>query len=339
MSRIDGALLIDKPAGPTSHDVVQWVRWALRERSVGHCGTLDPGATGLLVVCVGGATRLVQYMAGQDKTYRARFALGRATDTADADGTTIAEAGVTDASIDAAGRALPAMVGRLELAPPAVSAIKIDGRRAHARARAGESFELPARDMRLLGVSDLRLAAAEQGGPYVEATLEVSKGSYVRSIGVELGRRIGLPVHLERLRRTRAGTCDLSQDGVVGPLHAQPTERGWRIRADVAQDRAQCQRLLEAALRDPVPWLGFPRLELAPDLVHRLAQGQRLSPREPSLQAWVEGPHMRAAVGAAPVPDLLIIVRFDPDGGLDGRVAPEKVVRMAHLPRGAPSGA
>ena len=131
-----GVLVIDKPAGPSSHDVVGWVRRALGERRVGHCGTLDPAATGVLVVCVGEATKLVTWLVDDDKQYTATIALGRATTTADAEGETIATAEVSDADFERAVATIPQMCGALELAPPKVSAIRVDGMRAHALVRA-----------------------------------------------------------------------------------------------------------------------------------------------------------------------------------------------------------
>src|SRR5688572_5232472 len=126
-----GVLLVDKPAGATSHDVVQWVRWALRQRAVGHFGTLDPAATGLLVIGVGAATRLGPWLTGLDKTYAATIVLGRSTSTDDGAGDTLAIAACDDDVLARAPDAMRGLAGALSLPPPAVSAIKVAGQRAH----------------------------------------------------------------------------------------------------------------------------------------------------------------------------------------------------------------
>jgi tRNA pseudouridine(55) synthase len=211
-----GILLIDKPAGPTSHDIVGWVRWALRERAVGHCGTLDPGATGLLVVCVGPATKLVEHLTGVDKRYLGRFVLGRATTTADADGETLAEAPLAPGDLDRASAQLDALLGPLELPPPAFSAVKIAGQRAHTLARAGEAPELPPRAMAVH-----ELVQVARGDDWIEADLRVAKGTYVRSLAEELGRRLAIPAHLGALRRLACGDLSLEHPLAVTGLVAE----------------------------------------------------------------------------------------------------------------------
>jgi tRNA pseudouridine55 synthase len=199
-SAATGVLLIDKPSGPTSHDVVAFVRWALRERAVGHCGTLDPAATGLLVVCVGGATKLVEHLTGVDKRYQARIVLGRSTTTADAEGETLAQ-GPVSAEVEArAGATLLEMLGELALPPPAYSAVKLDGRRAHELARAGEAVDLPVRRMAIHAAEVLAVRRESPDHVVIDATLDVAKGTYIRSIAEELGRRLGVPAHLGSLR-------------------------------------------------------------------------------------------------------------------------------------------
>lgn len=208
MTRVDGVLLLDKPEGPTSHDVVGFVRWALGCPQVGHCGTLDPLATGLLVVCVGAATRLVAYLTGVDKVYRARFGLGAATTTADREGEVTARREVSAAERRACEDVLKDMCGALSLAPPRYSAVKIDGQAAHARARRGEVVELAPRPMT---VHEVREVVVDDGG--IEATCAVSKGTYIRSLAEELGRRAGLPAHLAALRRLACGAFTLEHPG------------------------------------------------------------------------------------------------------------------------------
>ncbi|MBX7084206.1 MAG: tRNA pseudouridine(55) synthase TruB, partial [Nannocystaceae bacterium] len=217
MSSPCGIVVIDKPAGPSSHDVVAWVRWALRVRAVGHCGTLDPPATGVLVVCVGEATKLAGFLVDDDKHYDARIVLGRSTTTGDAQGETVASVPVPTGALDRAIAILPALLGHHAWSPPQVSAVREGGVRAHARARAGEVFTLPARDM---VVHALRLHAVDRDAHAIDLALHVGKGTYVRTIATELGAALGVPAHLAALRRTAAGRFDLH--GAVTGLRAVP---------------------------------------------------------------------------------------------------------------------
>lgn len=244
-----GLLLVDKPAGPTSHDVVARLRRILGTRRIGHAGTLDPAATGLLVIAVGRSTRLLGHLALTTKSYDATIRLGWATDTDDAEGrpASIAPAGavegITDASIDAG---LAALTGDLLQVPSAVSAIKIDGRRAYQRVRAGEEVSLPARPVtvhRLELVAQVRRGAvnpadADPGGgseerrgsgslPAIDLDVRVdcSSGTYIRALARDLGAALGTGGHLIRLRRTRVGPFPLADAvDVFGPERA-PDER------------------------------------------------------------------------------------------------------------------
>lgn len=334
MSGVDGILLVDKPAGPTSHDVVQWVRWSLRVRSVGHCGTLDPAATGLLVICLGGATKLVEYLTGVDKAYEARFVLGVATDSGDRDGEVIARAEVTRETRERAPQVLRDMCGTLMLPPPALSAIKVDGRRAHERARAGEALELEPREMRLLEVVDLGVAGTDDAGqPYFDAAVHVSKGTYVRSLATELGARLGVPVHLGALHRTRSGAASLDEPRAVSDLVATAGERGWRTRPPDIDDRDGCGAFLREHVLHPAPLLPFGSRPLEEPLIRRMAQGQRLSAREPAFAGLLEAGETHVALHGDPgPPELLVIGRVERTGPSEGRIAPEKVLKMPDLP-------
>jgi tRNA pseudouridine(55) synthase len=226
---VNGILLLDKPLGPTSHDLVAWARRVLGCRRIGHCGTLDPAASGLLVLAVGAGTRLVSQLTDADKSYHAVFVLGRSTDSGDAEGATVEEADVPDDAPAAALLALEQMVGALELPPPAFSAIKIAGERAHERARRGEVVELARRSMTVRSLGP-RSVLSHPLGPAVDAQMTVSKGTYVRSLAVELGRRIGLPVHLGGLRRLGCGHFNLEHPQVVRPAaRPQLGRSGWWI--------------------------------------------------------------------------------------------------------------
>lgn len=199
-----GILLVDKPQGVTSHDVVARARRLLGTRKVGHAGTLDPMATGLLLLGVDSATRLLTYLVGLDKEYTATILLGVATDTDDAEGEVVARidaSHVTDAAI-ASG--IAALTGAIEQVPSSFSAIKVDGRRAYDRARAGEQVELAARPVT---VHAFELLASRRTGTGIELDVRVacSSGTYVRALARDLGAGLGVGGHLTALRRTRVG--------------------------------------------------------------------------------------------------------------------------------------
>jgi tRNA pseudouridine55 synthase len=242
-----GVLVVDKPLKLTSHDVVARARRALGTKRVGHAGTLDPMASGVLVVLAGEATKLAPFLTAHDKRYEAAVTLGAATDTLDAAGSITAEAPVppelrdqieraiaianergpiTAADLEQGApllhRAMELELARTEQTPPAHSAIKVGGRRSYDRARAGEEVDLEPRPVRVVS---LRLLPRPGGSPSSEARpsihldLEVSKGYYVRSLARDLGERLGVPAHLSALRRTRSGPFRI--DGAV-PLSAGP---------------------------------------------------------------------------------------------------------------------
>ncbi len=204
-----GILLVDKPAGMTSHDVVAIVRRATGEGRVGHAGTLDPMATGLLVVLVGRYTRLEPYLSAARKSYHARILFGAETDTDDAEGTVVCTAPVPDAVRDPASAAetLAATMGQSMQMPPAYSAIKVGGRVAHRAARAGEALDLVQRP---IDVYEATLVSLDPAAPSWDVDYEVSKGTYVRSLARDLGRACGSAAHLGALRRTASGTLSLA---------------------------------------------------------------------------------------------------------------------------------
>jgi len=200
---VDGVLVCDKPAGMTSHDVVARVRRLAGQRRVGHGGTLDPPATGVLVLALGRATRLLPFLPMEPKRYLARIAFGAETDTLDASGTVTATApagGVDEAAVRGA---LRGFLGPQEQVPPMVSAVKVGGERLYAKARRGESVERAARSIVVHALELLDFA----GGERPEATVEVtcSGGTYVRSLAADLGNALGTLAHLAALRRTAAG--------------------------------------------------------------------------------------------------------------------------------------
>jgi tRNA pseudouridine55 synthase len=203
---VDGVLVVDKPAGPTSHDVVDRARRALRTRRIGHTGTLDPFATGVLVLCVGRATRLARFLSAADKEYRARVRLGFATTTDDRTGDPIGEARPVEVSDAALRAALDGLVGSFDQVPPAFSARQVGGRRLYELARRGEAVARSATP-----VTVHRLALVGRDGDSLELELHCSAGFYVRALARDLGGRLGTGAHLSALRRTRSGVFSLAE--------------------------------------------------------------------------------------------------------------------------------
>ncbi|MBI4261563.1 MAG: tRNA pseudouridine(55) synthase TruB [Actinobacteria bacterium] len=205
MAAPEGLFLVDKPPGITSHDVVDRVRRALSTRKVGHAGTLDPMATGLLLVGVGRATRLLRFLSGLDKSYEGSALLGVETDTLDADGRVVrtAEVAVTRAELDAA---VARFVGEIEQVPPAFSAVKVGGEALHMAARRGEAVEAPPRRIRVDAFD-----VASFDGRDLGFRVACSAGTYVRSLVADLGGALGCGAHLTRLVRTRIGPYALAE--------------------------------------------------------------------------------------------------------------------------------
>jgi tRNA pseudouridine55 synthase len=205
-----GLIVVDKPAGLTSHDVVARIRRIARTRRVGHGGTLDPMATGVLVIGVGRATRLLTYVIGAEKGYAATIRLGQATVTDDAEGEVTASVPADHVTDDAIRAGLVALTGEISQVPSAVSAIKVNGRRAYARVRAGEDVALAARTVT---VSCLDLLAVRRLPGLVDLDVDVacSSGTYVRALARDLGTALGVGGHLTALRRTYVGGFGLDE--------------------------------------------------------------------------------------------------------------------------------
>jgi tRNA pseudouridine55 synthase len=203
-----GILLVDKPQGHTSHDVVARVRRAAGTRKVGHAGTLDPMATGLLVLGIESSTRLLTFMVGLDKRYEATIRLGESTTTDDAEGETIS---ITDASrLDVADieREIALLTGEISQVPSSVSAIKVDGKRAYDRVRAGEDVVLKSR---AVTVSSFELLANRPGSAFdLDVAVDCSSGTYIRALARDLGAALGVGGHLTALRRTRIGPFEVA---------------------------------------------------------------------------------------------------------------------------------
>jgi tRNA pseudouridine55 synthase len=213
---VDGVLVIDKERGPTSHDVVARVRKRLQTREVGHAGTLDPMATGVLVVAVGEATKLVPYLTAEDKAYEAIILLGVETDTLDAEGKETARVPVPSDLVARVPAALDAERARILQVPPVYSAIKVGGHRAHELARKGMPPDLAPRDVavRSLEVANIHFETSRghlsPGVAEIVVSIEVTKGYFVRSLARDLAAALGTVGHLTALRRTRSGQFTLA---------------------------------------------------------------------------------------------------------------------------------
>ncbi|MFF5293341.1 tRNA pseudouridine(55) synthase TruB [Paractinoplanes globisporus] len=211
-SSADGLIVVDKPAGMTSHDVVARIRRLAKTRRVGHGGTLDPMATGVLIIGVGRATRLLTYVIGSSKSYAATIRLGQSTVTDDAEGEVTAVGAVAGVGDEAIRAGLAAQRGEIDQVPSAVSAIKVNGERAYKRVREGETVELPARRVTIsrLDVLDIR-RVAEPEVIDVEVEVDCSSGTYIRAIARDLGAVLGVGGHLTALRRTAVGRMTLAE--------------------------------------------------------------------------------------------------------------------------------
>lgn len=214
-----GLLIIDKPQGLTSHQVVGRVRRVFGTRKVGHAGTLDPMATGVLIVGLNRATRLLGHLALHDKAYDATIRLGQSTTTDDAEGEVTGGADASDLTETQIADVLAGLRGEIWQRPSSVSAIKVDGQRAYARVRAGEDVELPERQVR---VTRLDVTAVRPAPPCLDldVVVECSSGTYVRAIARDLGERLGVGGHLTMLRRTRIGGYQLAQVVALDALQA-----------------------------------------------------------------------------------------------------------------------
>lgn len=202
---LDGALLIDKPAGPTSHDVVDAIRRQFNVKKVGHCGTLDPNATGLLIVVLGRGTKLSEKLMSDDKVYEGTIKFGETTDSYDADGELVASLPVPLLTLDQLNEAAAEFIGDRMQIPPMVSAVKKGGVPLYKLARKGMEVE---REPRLIHVYNFRFSGYSE--PCGHFRLACTKGTYVRSIAHELGQKLGCGAHLANLRRITSGKFDVT---------------------------------------------------------------------------------------------------------------------------------
>jgi tRNA pseudouridine55 synthase len=289
---LPGLLLVDKPGGMTSHDVVARARQVLSVRRVGHAGTLDPIATGLLVLGVGAATRLLGYVGGHDKTYEATIRLGQSTVTDDREGEVVATTSAAHLDDDAVAAALAAQTGPLLQVPSSVSAVKVAGRRSYDRVRAGEEVVLEPRAVTVHRLDVHRVTHPTADLVDVEVTVACTAGTYVRAIARDAGAALGVGGHLTALRRTASGPFS-----VAG---AAPVEEAGQALA--AGGGAGVLGLTEAARAV------FPVRTLSTEEARALGYGQRI----PATGA----PGLHAAVD-----DAERLVALVEDAGATARVA------------------
>ncbi|MBI3191225.1 MAG: tRNA pseudouridine(55) synthase TruB [Pedosphaera parvula] len=222
---LDGAVLIDKPSGPTSHDVVDAIRRRFQIKKVGHCGTLDPNATGLLIIVLGRATKLSERLMADDKVYEGTIKLGETTDSYDVDGELISSLPVPPLTLEQLNEAAGTFVGDLMQTPPMVSAVKKDGVPLYKLARKGIEVERPAR---LIHIYKFQFSAYTE--PLGQFRIACTKGTYVRSLAHELGKNLGCGAHLATLRRTMSGKFDVSAAlGLAEILKLSPKELEKRV--------------------------------------------------------------------------------------------------------------
>ena len=287
MTASSGLVIVDKPGGMTSHDVVARIRRLAGTRRVGHAGTLDPMATGVLVVGVEKATRLLGYLSLTEKEYVATIRLGQSTTTDDAEGEPSGGAPASGVSADALRTEIARLTGEICQVPPGVSAIKVGGQRAYKLTRAGAAPELAARPVT---VYEFTVTALRPLGDFldIDATIRCSSGTYIRALARDLGAALGTGGHLTSLRRTAVGPYRLDQAHTLEDL----------------SERTRVTPIAEAAAA------AFPRVDLTADDARRLSQGARI-PVPPSPAAE-EGP---AAPMAAFAPDGTLVALVTEEAG------------------------
>lgn len=238
MSDPFGFLNINKPQGLTSHDVISRLRRSLKVRKAGHAGTLDPLATGVLVVCIGAATRLSEYVMQSLKRYQAVLRLGISTDTYDAEGRILRQRDISPVTRKAIARLLPVFEGDIEQVPPMYSAIKQGGRKLYELARAGETVERPPRPVRID-----QLTLMDWTPPLLTLDVLCSPGTYIRSLAHDLGEALGVGAHLAALERTASGSFTIEEALSLDDLENTPDWRGALVPVDRALAHLPALRL------------------------------------------------------------------------------------------------
>ena len=265
---ISGVLVVDKPVGMTSHDVVQVIRNGTGLRRAGHTGTLDPRASGVLVVLVGPAVRLSEFVSASDKRYQAIIRLGSTTDTFDADGKLTTSGQPVTVTEEQFEKVLATFVGEIEQVPPPYSAVKVQGRKAYEMAREGEEVELAPRK-----ITVHHLEVLEWAPPEVVIDVHCSSGTYVRSLANDLGAALGCGAYLVGLRRTKSGRFSLREAAPLRKLQEAFHARNWY------------QYLIPAA-EALAEW---PAIELSPDDVENVRHGHRVKAAADAKPGMVRG--------------------------------------------------
>jgi tRNA pseudouridine55 synthase len=304
MKRMDGVLVIDKPAGVTSHDVVDEVRRILHERRIGHTGTLDPFATGVLAILVGRATRLAQFLSGLEKEYEAVIRLGYATDTGDRTGEPIERESATDApqtrrwTIDQLEAAFAKLRGEIDQVPPMYSAKKQAGRKLYELARRGEEVERQPLRVNILAFEPLKptgdLLKDNLDGTFdLEVRVACSSGTYVRTLAEDFGKLLGVGAHVAELRRTRVGDFGIQQASTLGELKVSVAEEALG-RVLLSSDAALSR---------------LPFFDLNADEVRRIQNGM---PVFVSAPGWNDGEAVRLRDDKS---NLIAVAKFDQASG------------------------
>jgi tRNA pseudouridine55 synthase len=280
---VSGVLVIDKPVGLTSHDVVQIIRRGTGIRRAGHTGTLDPRASGVLVVLIGPAVRLSEYVSASDKRYQATIRLGTSTDTYDSEGMITSESSSTHVTEEQFDEMLQTYVGEIEQVPPPYSAVKVKGRKAYEMARKGEEVQLEPRKIQVYSLDIL-----EWDPPEVVIDAYCSSGTYIRSLANDLGESLGTGAYLIGLRRTKSGRFTLREAVPLRRLKEAFQAGDWYRYLIPAAD----------ALGD------WPMVELDPDQVELVRHGHRI-PAEPDAEGWSRGISLQG--------DLVALLEYDPE--------------------------
>lgn len=278
---VSGVLVVDKPIGLTSHDVVQIIRRGTGIRRAGHTGTLDPRASGVLVILIGPAVRLSEFVSASDKRYQATIHLGNSTDTYDSEGEVTESFPIDDLDEEKFNEIIQQFVGEMEQVPPPYSAVKVKGRKAYEMAREGEEVELAPRIINVYSLEVLEWAP-----PETVIDVYCSSGTYVRSLANDLGKALGTGAHLVGLRRTKSGRFTL-RDAV--PLR----------RLQESFEAGNWYRFLIPAAEALADW---PMVELDADEVELVRHGHRI-PAEPGQKGWVRGVSQQG--------DLVGLLEFD----------------------------
>ncbi len=310
---LDGILVVDKPIGPTSHDLVGLVRRLAATKRVGHGGTLDPFASGVLPIFLGRATRVVEFHLADRKAYRATICFGASSTTDDLEGEMTPASGAAP-SRDAVESALPAFTGTILQRPPAFSAIKVGGRRAYAVARAGGTVELKEREVTIESLELVSWDDSEPDRPIAIVDVICSAGTYIRALARDLGEHVGSAAYLGALRRTAAGP--------FGEVDSIPLERVRAAAADGPEALAALLRPIDTGLDR------FPTIDLTPAEVAAVARGQFV---RPAAEVPTGHDHYRLRG-----PDGSLVAIAIPAG--PGRLAPDKVLVTAESPAGLVAG-